>query len=875
MTRTIILVFIILSGGLRTFAQTSGDLTPSNLAGTTWKVIWPMISEKGVIVSGTVQDLRGAVIPEARLKLTANQGPAVYQASSDAAGVFRFEAVMPGTYTLTCSADNFRKAEIPVTVSGQPVVDLRMELEVKAREETVTVSGSSRQEESLVTMDRNGDRLNFDEDLLQALPSTGSDPLSSISRFLSPSAQAGEGITLEVDGAEVGSLNLPGGALRRVRINRNPYSAKSRRPGRSSIEVYSEEGSFRRYRGRFSLYARNSVFDARNPFARTRPDMSSKLIESNIGGHFARKRASFFVSGERLINDENQVVNALTLNGPVMSNAPTPERRTNLLGRLEVRAGQSHTLLALYSYLDHSRRNRGVGGLRLAETGYDQSQGEHRFQFSDRMIISSNLLNDLRIVIERETESRGRMAGNPRIIVKGAFTGGDAPNFSSERATKLRFQDNVSYTSGNHQIKFGADIRPVWLTVSEASNFGGTLEYANLERYAAQMPYVVSINTGQPEVSFTQHEAFFFFQDEIRVRQNLTLSPGIRYNRQSNLDDNNNFAPRLAIAYGFPDQKTVVRAGAGIFYERVTDEIRMRTLLYDGERIKQFVITNPLTGDLPLPSTSSAVKPSVVRTESGLSRPYIFQASLSIERELWKGSNLAVEYQTSRGSHLLRSRNINAPIGGLRPDPAFFNINQVESSASSRSQALNVTWRGSLGKVFHGMAQYTLSRSEDDTGGRFDFPANNYDLLPEWGRSDFDARHRFNLAGSIDRPDGWIFGAFVTLSSSVPYNISTGNDDNLDSIANDRPAGTSRNTGIGAGLAQVDLRVTRLFRMPRIIDRGRDSTSRNLEISVDFMNIFNRVNYDEFIGVVGSPFFGRPNSARQPRTIQFSTRYKF
>jgi carboxypeptidase family protein len=856
-------------------AAAQEDPAPTGSASPTasWRIITPQNQQNGVTVSGSVEDPNGAAVPKARLTLISRATGEARHTTADAAGGFSFENIAPGEYTLKGEAKDFEAAESKLKVGAQPVGEVKFKLKVSAKEDEVTISGSSKEDELRVTIDRNADRLNFDDDLLRGLPAPGQNPLQILSSFLSPAAQGGEGLNVVVDGVESNGLNLPAGALRRARINRNPYSAEFRRPGKSRVEVYTEEGSFRRYRGKVSFYARNSIFDARNAFAGARPDLSRELIEADIGGHLFNKRASFFVSGERSIDDESAFVNARMLAGPLIANVPTPERRTNLLGRLEIRAGKAHTLLGVYNFLDESEGNHGVGGLKLAEQGYARSELRRRFQLSDAMILSPHLLNDLRFAVEREERQAGRLATAPAIIVQGAFTGGAPQTFRRNAETLLRIQDIANYTFNRHSLEFGGETRPVWQDVTEASNFGGVFEFAGLDRFAAGRPFVYRVNKGQPQTSFAQREVFGFIQDKIELRPNLSLTPGLRYGWQSNIEDRNNFAPRLALAYAPGGQKTVIRGGAGIFYERVSEEVRERSLLYDGVRLLEFVIINP---SFPTPpATSATAPPSVTRAAADLRAPYAAQVSLSVERELKPGANLTVEYQLLRGVHLLRSRNLNSPRNGVRPNASLLNLNQVESSASSRSHALSLTWRGGVGRWFKGMAQYTLSRTEDDTDGLFELPADNFDLRPEWGRADFDRRHRFNLAGTFEPPGAWRLGTFVTLGSGEPYNITTGRDDNGDSVANDRPAGVTRNTGDGPGLAQVDLRVTKLFRAPRLVDRRRDPTSNNLEFSADFFNLFNRVNFENFIGVQSSPFFGRANGARQARTIQLSTRYKF
>src|SRR5258708_7147500 len=155
----------------------------------------------------------------------------------------------------------------------------------------------------------------------------------------------------------------------------------------------------------------------------------------------------------------------------------------------------------------------------------------------------------------------------------------------------------------------------------------------------------------------------------------------------------------------------------------------------------------------------------------------------------------------ARGLKLYRTRNINAPPpgSGALPDPAFIDIDQFESSGRSRSHSLTVSLQTTLRNRFDLLGQYTLSKSMDDASGLFFLPANNYDLLPEYGRADYDRRHRFNLISIYHLPWDFRAGTIVSMNSGIPYNITTGFDDNGDTVPNDRPLGIGRNTGAGRG----------------------------------------------------------------------------
>jgi hypothetical protein len=183
-------------------------------------------------------------------------------------------------------------------------------------------------------------------------------------------------------------------------------------------------------------------------------------------------------------------------------------------------------------------------------------------------------------------------------------------------------------------------------------------------------------------------------------------------------------------------------------------------------------------------------------------------------------------------------------------------------------------------RELRGTVQYTLSRTIDDASSVFDLPMDSDNLGLERGRANFDRRHRLNVAATYGwKKDRVRLGGVLAVWSGAPFNITTGIDDNHDLVVNDRPRGVVRNDGDGPTFAQLDLRLTTVFRLPRPPSADPESAKReqrdNLELSVDLFNALNRVNATTFVGVVGSPLFGLANSARTPRTAQLSLRYRF
>jgi hypothetical protein len=283
--------------------------------------------------------------------------------------------------------------------------------------------------------------------------------------------------------------------------------------------------------------------------------------------------------------------------------------------------------------------------------------------------------------------------------------------------------------------------------------------------------------------------------------------------------------------------------------------------------------------------------------------PYVAQMSFGVEQTLPNNLRLMSQYFYRRGIHQLRGRNINAPINGVRPDPTSGNITQIESSANSfnHSWFINLNW-AKIGMFMLG-ASYVLSKTTDETDGPTGLPADNFDLRGERGPSSQDTRHRFNLLSTVRLTKSLSFSAVFTASSARPYNITTGFDDNGDTIVNDRPVGVSRNSARGAGQWDLSSRLSYSFGFgkkaesqvagrpqARIIRGGGDSggmlgmigsmtEASNKRFQTEFFlqatNLFNHANLIDFCGVRTSPFFGQAIAALPGRRIETGMRFSF
>lgn len=245
-----------------------------------------------------------------------------------------------------------------------------------------------------------------------------------------------------------------------------------------------------------------------------------------------------------------------------------------------------------------------------------------------------------------------------------------------------------------------------------------------------------------------------------------------------------------------------------------------------------------------------------------------------MERQLRKGTTLAITYIGGRGVDMFRSRDVNAPPPPQyleRPDPQYSTVRQIESVGRQVTNSLQVSLRGRVARRLQTTAQYTFGHAFNDTNGINWLPANNYDLSGEYARADFDQRHRLELLATIDGGPWLKFGAAVSAGSGTPYSLRTGRDNFNNGQTNARPLGIPRNTLQGPPSSTLDLRWTREFRFG-----APDREERpGVELGVAAFNVTNRANLNNPVGNLSSDFFGQSISAQPVRRIQLSASFTF
>jgi len=823
-------------------------------------------------VSGVVQDQSGGSIANALVTL--RKATESRSAQTNSSGFFSFDNVSPGNYDVLVEQQGFKPESIRVVVDSRPFKKLELKLKIAPRQEEITVAEDAARVSTQT--ENNLDVVSLDRTALDNLPIFDQNYIATISRFLDAGAAGTGGPTLIVDGLQVNSVNLPISAIQEVKINQNPYSPEFLRPGRGRIEIITKASSSA-YHGTLNYVFRDNRANAREPFAGTKPQEQRRIFESSLTGPLGSgKTSSFLFTGTYQSDDSQAIVFADGPSGVIHANIPQPQREVDLSARIAHQFGKKNTASIKFESLDQYRKNQGVGGFALPETASNFRNREDTITFTDTTTFTSTLVNEFRILFGKEYQSIRSVQVAPRIIVQDAFTAGGAQADRLQTEYHTSFHDAASWTHGRQTLRMGIDVPDISRRgLVDQTNFQGTFSFSSLDDFLLNHPFSFVQQAGQGKVIFWEKVLAGFILDDIRVRRNLTVSVSARYDWQNYFHDSNNISPRIAFAYSpVHHSNTVVRGGVGIFYDRTGAQPIFDLLRYDGQRLLQYVVTdpgypNPFNG-LPFQSAPG----SSVRLAPDVRIPYLLQFSIGIERQLWKSTTLTTTYTGSDGVGLFRSRDLNAPLPPLfsgRPDPNFGVVRQIESSGRLESHSLDVALRGNVTRFFSGLVQYTLSRSDNNTNGIASFPANNYDLSGEWGRADADQRHRFNLLGTIRPGKLFNLGVSASLNTGRPYTLTTGHDDYHTGVASARPAGIGRNTLQGPGYADYDLRWSRDFK----VARAKNDVTPTVTVSLDAFNVLNHLNYSSYVGNQSSPFFGHAVSAQPPRRLQFSMRFNF
>ena len=864
---------------------------------------------------GKVVDPSGALVRAATLTVRNSNGPA-RETVTDQEGAFSITNLAPDVYVVRASAPGFARFErADVVIAPGRATSLEIALTVTILEE-VTVGEP---QPINADPDANATATVLRGDDLKALPDDPAELEAALQALAGPGAGPSGG-EIFIDGFSGGKLP-PRDTIREIRINQNPFSSEFDRLGLGRIEIFTKPGT-EDWSGEIDSEFEDEALNSRNPFASNRPPFQLRNFGVAVSGPIIKKRASFFVDFEHETIDNNSLINALVLDQslgvtPFRQAVLVPTKNLDFSPRFDIQLSPTHTFVFRYSFEQSIVKGAGLGGFDLPSRSFSTRDSEQTLRLTDTLAISPTIVNEARFQYIRRRGNRESDDPAPTIRVNDAFTsGGSNVGLSFANEDRFEMQNYTSFLRGNHTLKVGLRLRHFRVTDSSPGNFAGTFTFTSLDQYRNTLlntpgafPTQFSIAGGNPQAAVKQTDTGVFAQNDWRYSPKFTSSFGLRYENQTNISSDSNVAPRIGFAFapgagGKGSPKTVFRGGFGVFYDRFGESLTLQALRFNGVNQQQFIVTDSAILDAVIftqigvsnvPTANQLVAFAQRQTtrivSPDLRSPYTMQTVFSVERQLPFKTTLSATLANARTRRLLRSRNINAPVGGVRPNPAAGNIFQYESTGRFSQNQLIVNFRSKFAEGISIFGNYSIGKARSDSDGAGSLPANSYDLSGEYGDALLDVRHRFTLGGSFETFWGVRLNPFITFRSGVPFNISTGADDNLDSTFNDRPAFAMsasepgvivtrfgafdptpevgdviipRNFGRGPGFFNVNLRLAKEFGFGGGQKKGQkddeEESPYKLEFSAQIRNLLNHTNGGTPVGNLRSPFFGNPVS---------------
>ena len=801
-------------------------------------------------MKGTLEDESGAVIPAINVTLTGNGATKTAQSQAD--GSYSFTGLAPGQYAATVNLPGFQPFNGKVTVAAGATATLPIQLSIQAEAQQVTVLAENTTSVS-VEPENNATALVITGQDLQALPDDPDDLSNALQALAGPGAGPSGG-QLYIDGFSGGQLP-PKETIREVRINQNPFSAEYDRLGFGRIEILTKPGTGNLH-GMLFFNDSNAVFDSRNPFAANKPDYSNRQYGGNVSGPINKKMSFFLDYNERDITN-NAITYAVFLNPTTLQPSPvdtavvTPQMNRTVSPRLDYQINTNNTLTVRVEERMNYLNNDGLGGYHLpnsAEYGssqaYNLSGDAQNVMITETNVINPRAENETRFQYYRNwTQSLGNEL--PEINVANSFiTGGNGIGDTFDRSHHFELQNYTSLTRGAHTIRFGARGRrdsdqnnnpqgfngqfiflggeePVLDDTNQPT--GSTELLTSIQQYqrnlmlqqagftAAQIqalgggPSRYTIQTGIPYISMIRYDAGPFVQDDWKVRPNLTVSLGLRYEVQNLDSDDKDWAPRIGFAWAPGNnkngpQKTVIRGGSGIFYDRVAMSPYEQAALNNGHTQLEYTVYNPnfYLNNIPSASTLSPGQNSVYVVDPKLRADYSIQSAIGVERQLPHNTTTSLTYTNTHAEHYLQTVPINAPLPGsfnplmpLGPANGVFpygynagNIFEYESGGILRQNILMATVNTRFNRRVSLYANYQLTYANDLPST----PTDPYDFRLDYGRSTLDRRHNLQIFGSIQAPGSIYISPFITIRSGMPYDVLSGIDEYGTTLVNARAA---------------------------------------------------------------------------------------
>lgn len=767
--------------------------------------------------------------------------------------------------------------------------------------------------------------------------------------------------------------------IQEFKVDNSTFSAQYGHNSGAVVNIATRSGA-NAFHGELFEFLRNDAFDARNFFTFTSsepPPFKRNQFGGHLGGPLIKDKAFFFFSYEGLRQRQRVDLNSLVLSNSERTSATNPviirlidliptanfvdsSGTSRFIGSATAPVDVDQWAVDISYNLTGKDRLHGYYALQRVETSEPNRFGNtvpnfgHDF-YARRQILTLNhthsfgpaLVNEARIGFNRtygtNTPStqlnpadfgiragRSEPIGLPQIsIAGGALNFGGPSLFPAGRGdTMFVLANTLSILRKLHSFKVGGEFRKF---LNNNFRLGtGAFNFPNVASFLSDNANSFSVTLGNQTSSIAQGALGLFVQDNFKVRPNLTLELGLRYEWNMTPTErydrfivfdpqsvsllqvgkhigevyhqnNKNFQPRVGFVWApFKGSKTVLRAAYALLVDQP-----MTSVVTGTSANPPLAIPLTFTGTIRFENAidvagASGLAPVTIDHE--FDNAYVQSWNLNVQRELTPNLAVTVGYFGSKGTHLILRRNINQPINGVRPFPTLSssspilpgtplgNITQVESSGNSSYNALWITAHHRLARGLQFNASYTWSKSIDynSLSSQGVVVQNSYDVRSDRGPSDFDARHRLVVTAIYELPfsgsqlvEGWQFAAIVQSQSGSPVNIVTSNS-TINGVVNTlRPDVTGPIDLIGSVDRWFDTSV--FISVARFGNLGRNvvigPTFNNLDFSViKTMRLGEQVRMQlraEFFDLLNHANFGQPGSVVGPPTFGSITNTRF
>lgn len=856
-------------------------------------------------ITGTVTDAAGGVVANAKVTAS-NEGTGYNQSvETSESGLYRLGLLPLGTYDLRVETPGFapvRHTGLTVNAGATVTQDIRLEVKGVATE-VVVESGAPVIDPGRTDLGRSLSTLVIDNAplvsrnpynfILQQPNVTGRGNTEfGVPRKVDANGFNGR-INYQLDGsnntesdrAGIRLLPISNEWISEVQTVSNGFAPEFGNTVGTVFNTITKSGS-NDYHGTAAYLFRRTPFSARPalllPTAPT-PEVNVDAFNASSGGRIVKDKLFYFASWEHVKRDlpapvtvSPAVISQLGLPANYADAIPFSQSVTFFLAKVDWQVNNSNRVSVRFNghRNDSPYNNSTVGGLNLVSTSHNFVDRSYAGSVQLISSISPNMVNEIRVQVPFRSQQQNAFAATgtgPQIVIPSVATFGGSVNtgFLYDEKTP-EFTENFSYIVGSHGLKFGTSLR--WIRDAQTQPLSATYTFPTIAAYlaaangSAPLGYTTFVQAvGNSALSYNSRFGSVYGQDEWKLRRNVTVTYGLRYDifsppaanasspfaySQAFRTDKNNFAPRLGISAGLG--KWVVRASSGMFYDPFPTDQYRKALTNNGSPAFFNITRTPSQALAPsfpnvftgVPSGISAPTQDIFTVAPDFATLYSVNANASVSRELGASAAITATYLYTSGSRLPVWSNINLiptgttladgrPIfGSGRVNPAFNNINVAQSVGKSVYNGLNVQFNKRFAHQLDAFATWTWSHAIDDAPEQ-----NNIDSGAAWlsditnrrrdrGNSLTDRRHALNgyvvwspQSDSSSRVLKWLANnnvLSVLLNTQTGENFNEGSNRNLNgdtaaATGYQRPLFIGRNTLRAPATYELNVRYTRIF----------------------------------------------------------------